>query len=160
MLWKIAAREEAELSRRDGTEEGCNEDHAAVHLLWQCDVGLHQVAREAAAPLHLDHDHYRTNKDKRQAVTRALTDEEWGEYSDQIIAEYCAVSRQLVSKVRQELIEAGEIEGRDSALGKDGRRQATKKGGTNPRRRGIRWQRCHLNGTSGEDSEDSRSQTR
>ena len=102
-----------------------------------------------------DHGVRRTKEDKRQAVNLALTDEEWGEYSDQIIAEGCAVSRQLVSKVRQELVEAGEIEDRDNVLGKDGRRTAAKKGGTTQDEEESTRHNGESNGTPGEASEDS-----
>ena len=45
----------------------------------------------------------RTNADKRKAVMTLLQDEEWSQWSNVKIAEQCAVSDELVRKVRHEL---------------------------------------------------------
>ena len=45
----------------------------------------------------------RTNKDKRKAVTKLLSDEEWATWSDLEISRRCRVSDDLVKTVRSEL---------------------------------------------------------
>src|SRR5437899_12379317 len=47
-----------------------------------------------------------TNEVKRQAVTRFLTDEESGKWSDREIARRCNVSRHFVAKVRVRILQA------------------------------------------------------
>jgi hypothetical protein len=47
-----------------------------------------------------------TNEDKRQAVTRFLTDEESGKWKDREIARRCNVSRHFVAKVRVRILQA------------------------------------------------------
>lgn len=49
------------------------------------------------------HGKRRTNADKRQAVERLLRDDEWSKWSDNRIAEQCAVDQSTVSKYRKEL---------------------------------------------------------
>jgi ParB-like nuclease domain len=49
--------------------------------------------------------------DKRHAVRRLLTDEEWGRWSDREIARRCAVSHPLVGKIRAELEKRGAARG-------------------------------------------------
>lgn len=44
----------------------------------------------------------RTNADKRKAVLTLLNDEEWGDWSENRIANTCAVSRTLVRAVMNE----------------------------------------------------------
>ena len=46
----------------------------------------------------------RSNEDKRRAVTTLLQDSEWGSWSDNKVAECCAVSQPFVSSVRRSLI--------------------------------------------------------
>jgi hypothetical protein len=45
----------------------------------------------------------RTNADKRQAVTKLLSDEEWSHWTDSEIARRCKVSDHLVAQLRKEL---------------------------------------------------------
>jgi hypothetical protein len=45
----------------------------------------------------------RSNADKRQAVTKLLSDKEWGKWSDNEIAKQCKVGHQLVGKLRADL---------------------------------------------------------
>jgi len=45
----------------------------------------------------------RTNADKRKAVLKLLTDEEWGKWSNREIARQCAVSEFMVRSLRDEL---------------------------------------------------------
>lgn len=50
-----------------------------------------------------DHGLRRTNADKRRSITGALTDDEWSQKSDVLIAEWCGVSAHFVCNVRNEL---------------------------------------------------------
>lgn len=59
---------------------------------------LHSVAANAAHGLR------RTNADKRRAVMTLLEDPEWGQWSDQAIAEKVRVGRAFVTKMRGECI--------------------------------------------------------
>lgn len=45
----------------------------------------------------------RTNADKKRAVERLLSDEEWGKWSDRAIAEKCGVSHNFVGEIRRSL---------------------------------------------------------
>lgn len=72
----------------------------------------------------------RTNVDKRKAVETLLKDDEWGQWSDRVIADKCGVSQPFVGAIRKQLItiiscENGHI-ARKSADGKL-RRPAEKK---------------------------------
>jgi len=49
----------------------------------------------------------RSNADKRKAVIKLLTDEEWTLWSDRVIAGKCAVSQPFVSGIRKEASENG-----------------------------------------------------
>jgi hypothetical protein len=49
----------------------------------------------------------RTNEDKRRAVTMLLIDKEWGNWSNNRIAEACGVSHTFVSQVRAEMTSNG-----------------------------------------------------
>lgn len=50
-----------------------------------------------------NHGMRRTNADRERAVTRLLTDEEWGKWSDREIARRCNVSQPYVSRLRARL---------------------------------------------------------
>lgn len=63
----------------------------------------------------------RTREDKRRAIIRALEDSEWGARSDRQIASLCAVAQSTVSRVRQQLVETGDLAQHDVREGKDGR---------------------------------------
>jgi uncharacterized ParB-like nuclease family protein len=67
----------------------------------QRDAILYSVGANA------DHGIRRTNADKRRAVTRLLSDEEWGRWSDRKVADKCAVSDRFVGTVRAELTPNG-----------------------------------------------------
>jgi hypothetical protein len=56
-----------------------------------------------AAGANAHHGLRRTNEDKRIAVMRLLTDEEWTQWSDREIARRCGVSNNFVSEVRRHL---------------------------------------------------------
>ncbi|MEM7170434.1 MAG: ParB/RepB/Spo0J family partition protein [Pseudomonadota bacterium] len=61
----------------------------------QRDAILHSVGANAQHGLR------RTNSDKRRAVVTLLEDPEWSQWSDRQIARYCAVSNNLVSRIRK-----------------------------------------------------------
>ncbi len=50
-----------------------------------------------------DHGQRRTQKDKRNAITLALKDPEWGEWSDAKIGRLCRVDEKTVAKVTEDL---------------------------------------------------------
>ena len=61
------------------------------------DAILHSVGVNA------DHGLQRTNEDKRKAVMKVLDDLEWSEWSDNVIANTCAVSGAYVGRIRKTL---------------------------------------------------------
>lgn len=67
------------------------------------------------------HGKRRTNADKRQAVERALLDEDWGSQSDSRVAEICCVSQPFVSKVRRDMVAQGDLEPVAVRQGADGK---------------------------------------
>ncbi len=67
-----------------------------------------------------DHGVGRSNQDKRNAVTKCLLDEEWGQWSAGMIADICRVSQVFVSKLRKELTQNG-FELPSATRGKDGK---------------------------------------
>lgn len=67
------------------------------------DALLHALGANRSHGLRL------TNKDKRNVVTIALTDPEWGKWSDRKIAKKCGVSNMTVGRIREELIRNGTI---------------------------------------------------
>lgn len=52
--------------------------------------------------VNASHGMRRTNEDKRRAVIKLLEDDEWREWSDNVIAEKCAVSQPFVLSIRKE----------------------------------------------------------
>lgn len=81
-------------------------------------------AKRYALSANAAHGVRRTNKDKRRAVGMALLDEEWATFSDEMIAEMCAVSQTFVSKVRRELTQVG-AKFASKRVGKDGKARET-----------------------------------
>ena len=61
--------------------------------------GTKQDAKEDAIGANTNHGLPRTNADKREAVSRALKNEKWIEWSRREIAKYCNVSHPLVNKM-------------------------------------------------------------
>jgi uncharacterized ParB-like nuclease family protein len=61
-----------------------------------------------------------TSADKRRMATRLLKDPEWGQYSAVRIAAMVGVSQPTVSSLRNELIEAGEIEAKPLKIERGG----------------------------------------
>lgn len=60
-----------------------------------------------------------SNEDKRNSVTKMLTDHEWKEWADREIARHCGVSHVFVAKMRKEL-SGGEIQTTRKFKGKSG----------------------------------------
>jgi hypothetical protein len=79
------------------------------------DAILHSLGANAR------HGKRRTNADKRQAVERALLDEDWGSQSDSRVAEICCVSQPFVSKVRRDMVAQGDLEPQKMRQGADGK---------------------------------------
>ncbi len=75
---------------------GNTEIEADVKQGTQRDAILFSVGANAAHGLR------RTNADKRRAVQRLLTDEEWTKWSDREIARRCSVHHEMVGKLRKE----------------------------------------------------------
>lgn len=84
-------------------------------------VGNQRDAIKYSLSANARHGLRRTSSDKRRAVQRALTDDEWGAYSARALAELCSVSDFLVRQVRQELEESGEVEAPTQIVGADGK---------------------------------------
>lgn len=70
----------------------------------RCDVrqGGRRDAIQFGFTANVPHGLRRTNEDKRHAVTMALADPEWENWSDHAVAELCGVTNHLVAKVRAE----------------------------------------------------------
>ena len=74
-----------------------------------------------------DHGARRTPEDKRNAVTIALSDDEFVGWSDREVAELCSVSRGLVGAVRKELEAEGAIDAaRPATASSNSKRQETR----------------------------------
>jgi hypothetical protein len=71
----------------------------------QCEVlpGSPRDAIRESLSANARHGLRRTREDKRRAVSRALKDEDWRCWTDQRVADLCAVSRALVSSIRTDL---------------------------------------------------------
>lgn len=76
-----------------------------------------------------------TNADKRKAVTTLLLDNEWSKWSDQEIARVTGFTQPFVSKVRKELVAAGELEKSETRLAKRGDQIYEIKADTAPKRK-------------------------
>ena len=83
--------------------------------------GTRQDALEACLIANARHGLRRTRADKRRAIRLALGDAEFVKRSDRWIAEMTGVTSPTVTKMRSELVEAGEIEFQKELLTKDGR---------------------------------------
>ncbi len=89
----------------------------------QCEVlpGSPRDAIRESLSANARHGLRRTREDKRRAVQRALKDDEWRTWTDQRVADMCAVSRALVSSIRQDLERARTIPFEIALYGADGR---------------------------------------
>lgn len=69
------------------------------------EVEIHQGTRRQAVLYSVGanaaHGMRRTNADKRRAVETLLRDEKWGTWSDEKIAQHCAVTREYVNRMRR-----------------------------------------------------------
>ena len=72
------------------------------------DGGMRE-ALQYALSANDNHGLRRNNADKRRAVTTALKDPEWAEWSNVDIGRLCGVSGKLVARMRELLVLAGEI---------------------------------------------------
>jgi cell division septation protein DedD len=81
-------------------EAGLTEVAATVHQGTLRDAVLFSVGVNA------EHGVRRTNEDKRRAVTRLLTDSEWGQWSDNEIARRCHVHHDMVGSLRASLADS------------------------------------------------------
>ena len=88
-------------------------------------VTLHEGALRDAVLYSLGvnatHGKRRTNADKRRALTRALTDEQWRRYADSRLAALCKVSAPMVRALRSELEAERAIPFEPILYGSDGR---------------------------------------
>lgn len=100
---------------------GFTEINTEVHKGSQRDALLFSTSANAAHGLQP------TNTDKRKAVMVLLTDPEWATWSDRQIAKHIGVGNKLVSVVRREMEEGGEIDVREEVMAvRSGRAYATK----------------------------------
>ena len=79
----------------------------------------HGTQRDAildAVGANADHGLRRTNKDRREAVSKLLNDEEWRNWSSRVIAGYCRVSHTFVQQMR------GKLSGNDCQIAIKARR--------------------------------------
>lgn len=100
-----------------------------------CQV-INGTLREAikfALSANARHGIYRSNEDKRKAVSFALADEEWSKLSDRAIAEMCGVSHPFVMSMRKEATGNG-YQSPSSRTGKDGREYAVKDKPSHPQK--------------------------
>lgn len=83
----------------------------AGHPRVQCRVHPGGLREAIARSLGVNETHgkRRTREDKRRAVERALTDEQWRRWTNARIATMCRVSAPLVSRIRRELEERAQI---------------------------------------------------
>jgi hypothetical protein len=87
--------------------------------------GDRRAALLYAAGANASHGARRTNADKRRAVAALFADPEWAGWSDQIVAERCAVSQPFVSSLRRSTQNGS---GLGARRGKDGKvRRAPKR---------------------------------
>lgn len=90
---------------------------------FQCDIldGSQRDAVRESLSANARHGLRRTRADKKRAVERALQDDEWRCWTDQRIADLCAVSRSMITRSREELEQKGSIPFEIALYGADGR---------------------------------------
>lgn len=86
--------------------DGFHRWHAAnklntANILADLRQGSRRQAVLFSVAANVSHGLRRSNADKRKAVMTLLADEEWGQWSDNTIAEYCGVGRQYVNEMRR-----------------------------------------------------------
>lgn len=87
----------------------------------QIKQGTRRDALKFALLANAKHGLKRTVADKQKAVKKCLFDEEWGRLSDRQISEMCGVSNQMVSTLRKELEDSGQLSKFDTLTGADGK---------------------------------------
>ncbi len=114
----------------DGTEyylvDGFHRHHAAKLVERKkltCEVisGSLREAIKFALSANAKHGIYRSNDDKRKAVSFALADEEWGKLSNRALAELCGVNEKLVRTMREEESTAVKPQLSETRIGLDGK---------------------------------------
>lgn len=103
---------------------GCSHFQAKVFQGTQRDAIKHSLSANAR------HGSRRTRADKRRAVTRALQDDTWGRLSDRQIATLCAVAQSTVTRIKNTLTAAGELDAKQSVKGADGKTYTARKSNT------------------------------
>lgn len=88
--------------------------------------GTERDAFKLSLSANADNGIHRSNEDKRRAVELALSDKEFVKFSDNVIAEMCAVSDVMVSDVRKSLEANCKILAVDTRIGKDGKERKVK----------------------------------
>ncbi|SEL64073.1 hypothetical protein [Nitrosovibrio tenuis] len=124
----------------DGAEywlaDGYHRYHAASKIeLLEIDADVVQGTRRDAilysVGANAEHGLRRTPADKRKAVQTLLDDQEWSQWSNNLIAKRCAVSHTLVNEVRRTLEAASSAESNtDSESGTVKRKFVTSSGNT------------------------------
>lgn len=93
----------------DGTDYWCADGHIRIATAESVghtevdaiiEMGTQRDAILAACGVNREHGAHRTREDERRAVTRLLTDPEWGQWSDREIAKRCGVSDRTVNRAR------------------------------------------------------------
>jgi hypothetical protein len=113
--------------------DGLHRYRAAQKCNWEkIEATVHEGSkREAtlfACGVNAGHGLRRTNEDKRRAVLKLLTDNEWSGWGDAVIAKHCAVTQAFVYKLTTELTNNG-YEFPNVRTGLNGKKYKTSKKG-------------------------------
>lgn len=103
--------------------------HGQENVACEVRPGTERDARLFACGANHAHGVRRTSADKRRAINLLLDDGDWGKKSSRMIAEHCHVGHQLVEKVRQERIDADQLDDHpvEDREGADGKKRAKPK---------------------------------
>lgn len=88
--------------------DGCHRLEAAKQIglkeiLCTIHKGDYRHAKLLSASANILNGLHRTNADKRRAVMKVLSDPQWYQWSDQLIARHCGVTQPFVSKLRAKM---------------------------------------------------------
>lgn len=108
--------------------DGYHRYHSASKIgLLEMDADVVQGTRRDAilysVGANAEHGLRRTAADKRKAVQTLLVDEEWSQWSNNLIAKHCAVSHTLVNEVRRTLEAASSVKGNTGNGSEGGKRR-------------------------------------